>query len=362
MPLGASYKATTVWNPILEKMERRLAGWQKLYLSKGGHLTLLKSTLSSLPTYFLSLFTIPSSVAHRIEKLQRDFLWGGMGNDFKHHLVGWDKVCVPKAIGGLGVQSLVLLNKALLGKWLWRFGLEENNLWRQVIVAKFGVELGGWRTNPIRGAHGCGLWKGIMSSWEDYFQHVEFVVGQGNQVRFWKDKWCGDTALKDRFPLLFTCCSDREVTMDTVLNRAAPRGLGEWNVNFIRSFNDWEVGMVVEFFQLLSSFAIPHLVPDGLKWKCSKAGVFDSRSFYAALNERPGVVFPWKSVWKAKAPPRVAFFICTATWGKILTFDNLMQRGYTTVGWCCMCQCDGETVDHLLLHCPAIQSLWSFVF
>jgi hypothetical protein len=42
MPLGASYKATAVWNPILEKMERRLSGWQKLYLSKGGRLTLLK--------------------------------------------------------------------------------------------------------------------------------------------------------------------------------------------------------------------------------------------------------------------------------------------------------------------------------
>ena len=27
MPLGASYKATTVWNPILEKMECRLSGW-----------------------------------------------------------------------------------------------------------------------------------------------------------------------------------------------------------------------------------------------------------------------------------------------------------------------------------------------
>jgi hypothetical protein len=88
MPLGALYKVTVVWNPILEKMECRLSGWQKLYLSKGGRLTLLRSTLSSLPTYFLSLFTIPISVAHRIEKLQRDFLWGGMGNDFKHHLVG----------------------------------------------------------------------------------------------------------------------------------------------------------------------------------------------------------------------------------------------------------------------------------
>jgi hypothetical protein len=27
MPLGASYKATAVWNPILEKMERQLSGW-----------------------------------------------------------------------------------------------------------------------------------------------------------------------------------------------------------------------------------------------------------------------------------------------------------------------------------------------
>jgi DNA segregation ATPase FtsK/SpoIIIE-like protein len=27
-----------------------------------------------------------------------------------------------------------------------------------------------------------------------------------------------------------------------------------------------------------------------------------------------------------------------------------------------MCQRDDETVDHLLLHCPAIQPLWSFVF
>ena len=163
MPLGASYKVVAVWNPILEKLERRLSGWQKLYLSKGGRLTLLKSTLSSLPTYFLSLFTIPISVVRRIEKLQRDFLWGGLGDEVKHHLVSWDKVCAPKEVGGLGVRSLVLTNKALLGKWLWRFGLEGHHLWRRVLVAKFDSDLGGWHTKPIRGPQGCGLWKGIMS-------------------------------------------------------------------------------------------------------------------------------------------------------------------------------------------------------
>ena len=55
LPLGAKFKDKTTWNPILEKMERRLAGWKRLYLSKGGRVTLIKSTLSSLPTYFLYL-------------------------------------------------------------------------------------------------------------------------------------------------------------------------------------------------------------------------------------------------------------------------------------------------------------------
>jgi hypothetical protein len=27
-----------------------------------------------------------------------------------------------------------------------------------------------------------------------------------------------------------------------------------------------------------------------------------------------------------------------------------------------MCCCDGETVDHLLLHCSAVQKLWNYVF
>ena len=114
MPLGASHNSPSIWNPILEKIEQKLAGWKK-YLSKGGKLMLLKSTLSSLPTYFLSLFTIPTYVANRIEKLQRDFLWGNS----KTHLVGWDKVCAPIANGGLGIRKLTTFNKALLGKWLW---------------------------------------------------------------------------------------------------------------------------------------------------------------------------------------------------------------------------------------------------
>jgi hypothetical protein len=58
-----------------------------MYLSKGGRLTLLKSTISNLPMYHLPLFPIPVGVANRLNKLQMDFLWGGIGDEAKFHLV-----------------------------------------------------------------------------------------------------------------------------------------------------------------------------------------------------------------------------------------------------------------------------------
>ena len=87
-----------------------------MYLSKGGRVTIIKSTLSNLPTYFLSLFSIPAAVANCIEKFQRDFLWGGLGEESKYHLVNWSKVCSLISEGGLGIRNLRLFHQALLEK------------------------------------------------------------------------------------------------------------------------------------------------------------------------------------------------------------------------------------------------------
>jgi hypothetical protein len=59
LPLGASFKLKTMWAGLEDMMVRRLAPWKRLYLSKGGRVTLIKSTLSNMPTYMLSLFSHP---------------------------------------------------------------------------------------------------------------------------------------------------------------------------------------------------------------------------------------------------------------------------------------------------------------
>jgi hypothetical protein len=103
VPLGASYKSTTIWNDIVEKMGRKLVSWKKMYLSKGRRLTLIKCALSNLSMYFLSVFPIPVSMVNRLEKLQRDFLWGGLNEETKVHLVKWAKICSPMQDGDLGI-------------------------------------------------------------------------------------------------------------------------------------------------------------------------------------------------------------------------------------------------------------------
>ena len=86
LPLGAPHNSCRVWDVVKERFKRKLAV-EKKYLSKGGRLTLIKSTLSNLPIYFLSLFVIPRKVRLRLEKIQMEFLWGDLEEKRKIHLL-----------------------------------------------------------------------------------------------------------------------------------------------------------------------------------------------------------------------------------------------------------------------------------
>ena len=60
-------------------------------------------------------------------------------------------MCLPIDMGGLGIMKLVHFNKALLGKWLWRFGREGTHLWWRVIATKYGEGQGGGILKHVEG-------------------------------------------------------------------------------------------------------------------------------------------------------------------------------------------------------------------
>lgn len=68
----------------------------------------------------------------------RRFLWHDKPDHHKYHLVDLVMCCKPIINGGLEIMRIHYHNKVLLTKWLWRFGVERNSLWRRVVVARFG--------------------------------------------------------------------------------------------------------------------------------------------------------------------------------------------------------------------------------
>ena len=207
-----------------------------------------------MPIYFISLFYLPRKVRLRLEKIQRDFLWGGGALVQRLHLVRWNQVCLEKRKGGLGVRNLALMNRALLSKWNWHYANEREAFWKQVISDKYGVEEGDWCTWAISGKCGVGLWKAIRKEWLFLNSRLAYQVGSGRRVKFWKDKWCGDEPLCESFPSLFSISLSKDAWVSDVWN---PDSDGEgWTPLFSRAFNDWEIEMVERFMLKIQAFRV----------------------------------------------------------------------------------------------------------
>lgn len=99
LPLGATYKQKEVWNPMIERMQKHLNGWKARYLLKGVRLTLIKTSLTSIPIHYLSLLVMPSLVGQALGKIQRDFLWRKGEDSGGLHLVSLERVGTPKDKG-----------------------------------------------------------------------------------------------------------------------------------------------------------------------------------------------------------------------------------------------------------------------
>ena len=103
---------------MLEKVDARLGSWQAHMLSRGGRLVVVKAVLSTIPTYFMSVFRMPVGVRRRLERAIRSFFWHTTKAARGGALVTWSTVCRPVTHGSLGVRHLEHTNTALLSKWV----------------------------------------------------------------------------------------------------------------------------------------------------------------------------------------------------------------------------------------------------
>ncbi|RVW50798.1 hypothetical protein CK203_076873 [Vitis vinifera] len=208
------------WDLVIERISKRLAGWQKAFLS-----------------------------------------FGGVGEGKRDHLVSWDAVCKPRVKGGLGFGKILLRNRALLRKWLWRFPRKSTALWHQ-----------------------------------DFSKYTRWV----------------DQIFKIQYPRLFRVVMDKNILISSILSSDRPF---TWNFNFCPS--------------------------DARSWSLSSSGLFTVKSFFIALSQMPRLspLFPTKFVWNSQVPFKVKAFV-----------------------WLMAHKKQGESADHIFLHCSVSLGLWHRLF
>lgn len=143
------------WNPIVEKFQAKLSKWKENTLSFGGRLTLCKSVLSSLGSFYFSLFKAPVKVIKRLERIRMRFFRGGDMDSKKKVWIAWDKTLTAIDKGVMGIGSLKAQNLALMGKWWWKFKVSNNDMWVEVIKSIYGSDGGFHRPSVAKRRSGC---------------------------------------------------------------------------------------------------------------------------------------------------------------------------------------------------------------
>ena len=88
------------WHWLVSKFEKRITHWTNRILSIGGRLVLIRSVLSSIPIFWLSLVPIPASILDKLRKLIFSFLWGSSSKNKKFHLADWQLLARLTSLSG----------------------------------------------------------------------------------------------------------------------------------------------------------------------------------------------------------------------------------------------------------------------
>jgi hypothetical protein len=279
-------------------------------------------------------------------------------------------ICRPKKEGGLGVRNLRLVNESLLAKWKWKLLSRDDELWKDVVVAKYGLDvLGKKRLGEIDiTTKGSLWWKDIClldkdSGW--FINAIGKKIGNGNSTSFWDEVWVGDQPLRQRFPRLFGISLQRDEVIGRMGRKVDERW--HWEFRWRRNLFVWEEEQFNEFLEVINPFS-PLGVEDKWLWNGDDLVGFTVNSAYLRLvdefspriEEDTVKKLVFKSLWKCGAPTKVCAFSWQLLLNRIPTKDNLLSRRIIEVhqGACGMCGEAMESALHLFLHCKFSAKVW----
>ncbi|GJT92663.1 RNA-directed DNA polymerase, eukaryota, reverse transcriptase zinc-binding domain protein [Tanacetum coccineum] len=355
--VGSNMSRINSWDDVISKVSSRLSKWKLKLLSIGGRLTLLKSVLTSIPLYHMSIFKVPIGVLNHLESIRRNFFYGVDGSDRKLAWIGWNMVLTSKKNGGLGVSSFFAHNRALLFKWVWRFLTDGSSLWTRFIKAIFGNKgaLDTHKLIPRRSP-----WQDVIlaihslqSKGINLMDFIQKKVGNGENTSFWDDSWLGEVALKVLYKRLYA------LEMCKSISVAEKMGHPSLSHSFRRMPRG---GVEQENYGLLCSKVADLVLPnisDRWCWSLEGSQEFSVKSSRILIDNTilPKAEVPTR--WLRVVPIKVNVHAWRVCLDKLPTRANLSLRGMDIPSIACpLCNSAVESTSHIFFACPLARQVW----
>ncbi|KAK4383613.1 hypothetical protein Sango_2759200, partial [Sesamum angolense] len=171
LPLISAQLSITDCQPLLQKIDSRIKGWEGVQISFAGRVQLIKSVLISFEVYWAMAFILPKGIIKEMIKRLRTFLWKGT-SAYGYPKVAWEAVCKP-------------------------IGKDRTSIWVDWIIQVRLRDCSIWTTKENKGAWG---WRKMLSLINSLMSHIHYCVGSGDSVSLWHDPWHPLGPLISRFP------------------------------------------------------------------------------------------------------------------------------------------------------------------
>ncbi|XP_060965675.1 uncharacterized protein LOC133034580 [Cannabis sativa] len=321
LPLFRAKHKDADFNFILDNLTTKLHGWKAKTLSKAGRATLIKSVGLALPLYDMQTTKLSNRLARKIDGMVRDFWWGSEKGNRGIHLKAWDKLCLPKSLGGLGFRKSKEMNQAFLAKWGWNLLTGNQSLCCRILEAKYLK--GKSFLDCVPKASDSWFWKNVTKSRDVIRKGACKRVVDGQDTNIWLDPWIAH--LKGFTPQP----SGRVVSRETKVAELLLQN-GGWNFQKLHQlFNQETISAI------LSECVPTGRGKDSWVWTLESNGRFTCKSAYLAQtvdSSSPTEALPVRSVLGRRFPIE----------------DES----------CPLCGAESETMEHLFLSCNVAFHLW----
>ena len=306
----------------------------------------------------MSSFRLLKTIIRKLHSLMENYWWSSEAHLRKIHWVSWDKLCLSKALGGIGFKDLECFNQALLAKQAWKLVNQPDCLMARFLKSRYFPH-SHFLEAPM-GARPSFAWWSILYGRELLQKGLKWSIGDGCNTRVWLDKWIEDPELGMRAPWVKNIRFDVNLMVSGLIDSSTRR----WNVLALHEiFVPGDVKLIMSKQPLISH-------DDSFVWKHNKSGNLTVKfAYWLARDQKikesqskvlmlPSLNPIKEKIWQIQSSLKIKTFLWKVLSDALPVAELILNRGMQINGRCQTCGLEGELIHHVLFQCPPARQAW----